>query len=218
MREDVAGVLRERADVAEGVVQVEAPAVDRDRRVLHPELEGLAGLLVEGVEDLVDLDLLGDLGALEVAALLDRRRRVVAAICRRRSCRTARWRRPPVLALRVDLGAGGELDVGLAQQRLLAQDRLRVRGDRRVLRVDLDRRRGSRCPSGGQLEVLHLADGDAADADVGLLLERDRLREVGGEAVALRLERDRAAEGDPEEEQQREARQREADRDQDPAY
>ena len=127
---------------------------------------------------------------------------------------------------RLDLAARGELDVGLAQQRLLAQDRLRVRGDRRVLGIDLHHRAGRVAELGlvlalvlrDQLELVDLADGDAADPDLGLLRERDRLGEVGRDLVARGLERDRPAEGDPEEEQQREAGQREADGHHDPAY
>ena len=118
------------------------------------------------------------------------------------------------------LRARGELDVRLAEQRLLPQDRPRVLRDRRELRLDLDlglgrvlavdplvRRR--------ELDRLHLADRDPADAHVRLERELRRLREVGGDPVALRLQRDRAAEGDPEEEDQAEAGEREADRDQD---
>ena len=118
------------------------------------------------------------------------------------------------------LGPGGELDVGLAEQRLLAQDRLRVGGDRRELRLDLDLGLGRVLAvdpliGRGQLDRLHLADRDAADPHVGLLGELGRLGEVGGDPVALGLQRDRPAEGDPEEEDQPEAREREADRDED---
>src|SRR4029077_19909506 len=75
---------------------------------------------------------------------------------------------------RLDLATGGELDVGLAEQRLRAQDRPGVRGDRRVLRLDLDGRPG-RVADGGvgvalalgrQAKPLHLADGHAPDPDV----------------------------------------------------
>ena len=139
--EHVARVRCERAEVAEGVVQVEAAAVDRDRRVLHPGLERLPGLLVEALEDLVDLGLILDLGLGEMAALRDRLRRVAAReLADVDGARTGLGVAGRLVGL--DLAAGRDLDVGLAEQRLLAQDRLRVGGDRRVLRVDLDRRAG----------------------------------------------------------------------------
>ena len=146
--EDVTRVGCERAEVAEGVVQVEAAAVDRDPRVLHPGLERLPGLLVEALEDLVDLGLILDLSLGEMAAFRDRLRRVAA---RELADVDGPGLSLDVAGRLVGLGPGAarELDVGLAEQRLLAQDRLRVRGDRRVLRVDLDRRRGSCCRSTG---------------------------------------------------------------------
>ncbi len=110
-----------------------AAALDRDRRVRLPALERGARLLVEGVEDLVDLGRLARLADAERAALLDRLDRVglgvgdVGRRAERDRCR-----------LLAGLGAGGELDVGLAEQRLLAQDRPRVVGDRRELGLDLD--------------------------------------------------------------------------------
>jgi hypothetical protein len=111
-------------------------------------------------------------------------------------------------------------DVGLTEQRFLAQDRLRVGGDRRELGVDLDHRLGEVATAdpdvlGRQLDRLDLADRDAADPHVGLDRELRRLREVSRDPVALRLERHRAAERDPEEQQQREAGQREAGGDED---
>ena len=71
---------------------VGAAAVERDRRLLHPGLEGGAGGLVEGAEDLVELHRVGDLGR--------RQRAVLGQLSGRR------------VAL-------GQLDVGLAEQRLL---------------------------------------------------------------------------------------------------
>ena len=62
--------------------------------------------------------------------------------------------------------AGGQLDVGLAEQRLLAQDRPGVVGDRRVLAVELDRRVGE--PVVREVDRLHLADRDPGDPHVGL--------------------------------------------------
>ena len=101
-----------------------------------------------------------------------------------------------------------ELHVGLAQQRLLAQDRLRVRRQRRVARLQLDL--DVRAP--GDLvrrDLLDLADRHAADPHVGLQRELPGLGERRVEAVALRLQRHRAAEREPQEQQQPEARQRE---------
>ena len=74
------------------------------------------------------------------------------------------------VAVAVELRAGGELDVGLAEQRLLAQDR-----PARPRRSARTRGRSPSSAAGrvavlGQLEVLDLADRDAADPDVGLLL------------------------------------------------
>ena len=128
----------------------------------------------------------------------DLRRRQVAALGQRRRLVAAR----------------GQLDVGLAEQRLLAQDRPRVVGDRRVARVQLDRRLG--VARVAQVDRLDLADRDAGDPHVRLLGELRRLVERRPEPVALRLQRDRAAERDPQEQRQGEAREREADGDQDP--
>ena len=66
-----------------------------------------------------------------------------------------------------------QLDVGLALQGLLADDRARVGADRRVLRLDLELRGGRVLPVDAdvgrrQLDRLHRADGDAADPHVGL--------------------------------------------------
>ena len=124
-----------------------------------------------------------------------------------------RLRRPGVRALG-SLGGGSErdrrrglpgllperqLDVGLAEQRLLAQDRPGVAGDRRELGFDLDLRLGrvlavDPLVDRRQLDRLDLADRDAADPHVRLGGELGRLREVGGDPVALGLQRDRPAE------------------------
>ena len=116
--------------------------------------------------------------------------------------------RVAVLELRAVAVAGRQFDVGLGEQRLGAQDRPRVLGDRRVLGVDLDRR--DRQLVGVALDVLDFADVDAGDPHVGLLGELGGLVEGDRDLVGLRLERGRAAEGDPEEEQDPEAGQREA--------
>ena len=119
---------------------------------------------------------------------------------------------PPSGIVRRRRAAGRQLDVGLAEQRLLAQDRPRVRRQRRVARVELDHdvRAAGRLVG---LDRLDLADRDAGDAHVGLLGELGRLGERRDEAVALRLERDRAAEREPQEQQQAEAGQGEAGHD-----
>ena len=156
---------------------------DRHRGFLLPGLEGGAGLGVEGAEDLVELDRFGDVWRVGQGAAVGELRPVAVA--------------------------RGQFDVGLAEQRLGAQDRPRVRRDRRVLVVDVDR--GQRLFAvGRQVDVLHLADRDAGDPHVGLLGELGRLVEGDLDLVGLRLERGRAAEGDPEEEQDAEAGQREA--------
>ena len=159
-----------------------AAAVDRERRVLHPGAEGGAGLRVEGAEDLVELHGLGDLGVGERAAVGD----------------------PGAVA-----AARGQLDVGLAEQRLGAQGRAGVGGQRRVGVVDVDRRQRV-LAVGRERHVADFADRDAGDADVGLGDQRRRLVEGDLDLVGLGAERGRAAEGDPEEEQDAEARQREA--------
>ena len=110
-----------------------------------------------------------------------------------------------------------QLDVGLAEQRLLAQDRPRVLRDRRVLGVELDRRVARRRSSWSASIDLDLAHRDAGDPDVGLRRQLRGLLEGDVEAVALGLQRDRAAEGQPQEQQQAEARQREARHDEDAA-
>ena len=160
-----------------------APALDRDRRVLHPGLEGGPGLGVEGAEDLVELDRLGDVGGGQRAAVGKRRvRRRWPGSARRRSRRAASW-----------CAGSPAVRAGSA------------RSGRSMSIV------ASACsPSGEQLDACHFADRDAGDPHVGLLGELGRLVEGDLELVGLRPERGRPAEGDPEEEQDAEARQREA--------
>ena len=129
----------ERVELADRGGEVGAAALEGGRRLLHPDLEVRAGLGVEGAEDLVELDRVGHLGRGNVAALGELRARAVAR---------------------------GQLDVGLAEQRLLAEDRLGVRRDRRVLGVDRDRRVGEAVV--GELDGVDLADGDTGDPHVGL--------------------------------------------------
>ena len=133
-------------------------------------------------------------------------------------------RRAPSLSVGASLLPVVELDVRLAEQRLLAQDRPRVGAQRRVLAVDLDRRDGVLASSCRRLGAAARAacrrpcrSCTPADADVGLVGERRRVGERDLHAVALRLERDRPAERQPEEQQQAEARQRERRDDEDPA-
>ena len=77
-----------------------------------------------------------------------------------------------------------QLDVGLAEQRLLAQDRVAVLRDRRVRRVELDLHDRARAAL-VELLRLHLADVHAGHPHVRLLGERRGLRHVHGEPVAL---------------------------------
>ena len=167
--------------------EVLAAALEGNRSALHPLLERGTGLGVEGAEDLVELDRLRDLRLGKRVALGQRRRRVAA---------------------------GGQLDVGLPEQRLLTEHRPRVVGDRRVLRIELDRR--DRVALVAEVDRLDLADRDPGDPHVGLLGELGRLGERDLDPIALRLQRDRAAERDPQEQRQREAGEREAGGDQDP--
>ena len=138
---------------------------------------------VEDAEDLVELD--------RVVHVRSRQRAAVGEL----------------LGARV---ARRELDVGLAQQALLAEDRARVAADRSEAVVQLHlHRRGA--PAGTELLRLDLADVHARHPDVGLLHEQRGLREVRLEAIALGPERQRAAERRPQEHQQRRHGQREAD-------
>ena len=84
---------------------------------------------------------------------------------------------------------------------------MHVGGDRRVLARDFDRR--VREAVLVVLKADDVTDVDAADAHVGLFGERQRAREDGREAVALRLERHGTSERLPQEQQQPEAAQRE---------
>ena len=144
-------------------------------------LEALARLRIERLEDLVELHRLGHARVAEEAAVGHRARR--ALVTRR------------------------HLDVGLAQQRLLAQDGAGVLGDRRVLAVELEGGHGAVGMRGVDRLVAHLAHADAGHPHVGLQAELRGLREGDLDLVALGLERDRAAEAEPQEEQQAEARQ-----------
>ena len=189
--EQVVAVVGEGGQVAQRVVEVAPAAGDRLGEVLLPALEALARLGVERLEDLVELDRLGHARVAEEAAVGHRARR--ALVARR------------------------HLDVGLAQQRLLAQDRARVLGDRRVLAGDLDRRDGAVGMRRVDRLVAHLADAHAGHAHVGLEAELRGLGEGDLELVALGLERDRAAEAEPQEQQQAEARQGEEHHREDPA-
>ena len=134
-------------ELGESVGEALPAALDRDRRLPLPFLEGGAGGGVEGAEDLVQLDRFGDVAVGSVAAVGQLR---------------------PVGVAR------GQLDVGLAEQRLGAQDRPRAARDRPVL--------GRRCRSSpapvrrrAQIDRLHFADRDAGDPHVGLLGELGRL-------------------------------------------
>ena len=116
--QQLVGVLRERREVAERVVDVAAPRPATTRACVCIQVwNACARLGVERAEDLVELDGRRDLRARQRA----RRRGSCCAPC----------------------VPGRQLDVGLAEQRLLAQDRLRVGRDRRVLGVELDRRRAT---------------------------------------------------------------------------
>jgi hypothetical protein len=186
--ENIGRVGGERAEVAERVVQrlrgrvgVLLGALDRQRRLFDPLLERRPRGLVERGEDLVELDRLLHLRARDRAAV---RQVALVRVTRR------------------------QLRVGLAEQRLLAQDELRVLRDRRVLRVDVERDLG-RHAALVELLRLDLADRDPGHAHVGLVGEVGRLGHVHREPVALRLQRDRAAERQPQEDQQPEAGQRE---------
>src|SRR3954447_8808318 len=104
----------------ESVVQVLAavvPAVNRRGQLADPLLEGGPRGLVEGAEDLVELDRRLDLLVGQGPAVLQKSGGLVP------------W---------------GDLHVGLAEQGLLPQDRLRVLRDRRVLVLDLELDVGAR--------------------------------------------------------------------------
>jgi hypothetical protein len=179
-------VLREGLEVGDRGGEVGPPARGGDRELLHPGLERRPCPGVEGPEDLVELHRGLDLCPGQGSVL--RQLRSVA----------------------VSLG---ELDVGLAQQRLLPQHRPGVGRDRRVAAVDLEGGDRQVPVRARVLEVdrLHLADRDVRDADVRLDRELGCLVERDVDPVALRLQRNRAAEGRPEEEQEAEAGEGEGD-------
>jgi hypothetical protein len=110
--EDLGGVAGERVEVAERVGDVARAPAQGLRLRLHPRLERAPGVGVERAEDLVELD----------------GRRHLA------------HRQPAVLGHgpRARGVARRQLDVRLAQQRLLAQDRPRVARHRRVALLELD--------------------------------------------------------------------------------
>ena len=180
----------ERPQVADRRREVGAAVTQRDRDVLLPGLERRPRRLVERTEDLVQLDGVRDLRPRQLAPL-----------------------RQGVLRQRAGvLGARGELDVGLPQQRLLAQDRAGVVGDRRVPLIDLELGVGE--PLVAELDRLDATDRDSGDSDVGLDRKLGRLVERDRHPIALGLQRGRAAEREPQEQQQPEAGDRERDRDQ----
>ena len=88
-RDDVRGVLGERREVAERVVEVAPAARDRLRLRLHPVLERGAGLGVERAQDLVELDRVRHLRGGQHAALGDRLGRAAARASARRRSRPA---------------------------------------------------------------------------------------------------------------------------------
>ena len=112
----VVDVLGERRQAAERLVQPLAPGPDGAALLVEVVRERRPGLGVERAEDLVELDRRGDLGLRQATAVGQLRPRAVAR---------------------------GELDVGLAEQGLLAQDRPRVARQRGVVGVELERRRRS---------------------------------------------------------------------------
>jgi hypothetical protein len=171
----------EGGEVAQRVVEVAPAAGDGLGQVLLPGAEARARLGVECLEDLVELDGLAHARVGQEAAVGH--------------------------GARLALVAGRELDVGLAQQRLLAQDRVGVAGDRRELARELDRRHRAAGVRGVKRLDAHLADADARHAHVGLHGELRGLREGDLELMALGLQRDRPAEAQPQEEQHADARQ-----------
>ena len=87
---------------------------------------------------------------------------------------------------------GRQLDVALAEQRLAPHDRAHVGLQRRVARLDLDRRPSCSPPARSSAKTL--PDRHARDAHVGLLGQQRRLGQQDRHAVALGLERHRPAE------------------------
>ncbi len=119
---------------------------------------------------------------------------------------------PPSGSLRAERVTGRELDVGLAQQRLLAQDGPGIGRHRRVLGRELHGDQRVHAAVGHGLHPPHV---HAGDADVGSRLEQPDLGEARGQPVALGREGDRAAELGPHEHGQQDAGEREAEREED---
>ena len=187
-RQRVVGVRGQLGQGAERVVQVLAAPVGRLAERLLPLLEVLARRLVEDLEDVLDGLHLVDLRVGQPRPVLER----------------GRLRR-----------AARDRDVRLAADRLRPQDRARVRVQRRVLRVDLDRRERL-------LAVLgHTQVGDPPDRHARLPHRRrigqlERLRERDLDPVSLRLERRVPAERQPQRQGKSRARDDEQDHDRDP--
>ena len=181
-RHQLAGAFDERFELGEGRVDLFSAAVDALRERLLPDREVASGLRVERRQDVVERHLRLDVPVCELVAVGE---------------------------VRAALALGDQLHVGLAEQRLLANDRVHVGAHRRVLAGDFDRR--VRAPVAAEVQRDHVSDVDAADAHVRLFGERERARERDAEAVALGLQRQRAAEGLPQEHQQPEAADHEQD-------
>ena len=115
--DQLVGVFDERLQLGEAGVDLFAAAGDPFRERLHPDLEVPARLGVERGQDVVERHRRFDLALGQPAAV---------------------GQDGPRPAL------GDQLHVGLAQQRLLAQDRVHVGADRRVLAGDFERRDGAR--------------------------------------------------------------------------
>ena len=176
------GVFGERLQVGQRGVDFFAAPVDAFRERLLPDFPGRARLRVERFQNSVERDRAFDLAVGQLAVI----RQVASGA-----------------ALR------DQLHVGLAQQRLLAQDRVHVRADRRVAPGDLERR--VRAAFLVVLDRHHMPDVHAADAHVGLFGQSQALREGDRHAVPLRLQRHGPTERLPQEQQQAEAAQREQD-------
>jgi hypothetical protein len=175
-------VFGERFELREGGVDLFAATVDRFAERLLPDLELAPRLRVERLQDAVERHRVFDLAVGQATVV---------------------GQRPRGRALR------DQLHVGLPEQRLLAQDRMHVRTDRRVARVDFDGRDGA--PFRAGLDRDHATDVHAGDADIRLFGERERFGEADGETVTLWLQRHRPSEGLPQEQQQPEAAEHEED-------
>ena len=111
--------------------------------------------------------------------------------------------------------ASAQLDEGLTEQRLLAQDRPAYRRIGANLGSEFDLRLGDVARRRQPIFFTLPIETPPRRTSVSWA----RVTALGEDvAVALRLERGRPAERDPEEQQHGEARQRGADRHQDPAY